>query len=440
MVHGAGIRDERVLKAVARVPRVEFVPPEAAAGAYFDEPIPIGRGQVTTQPSLVARMVEALSLRGGEHVLEIGTGLGWQTACWRPWRSGCGASSASPTSRRRPAGTSRGAIVNAEVVVGDGGQGLAEHAPYDAIVVSAASPEVPSPLTEQLADRGRLVHPLGTGGDEQVTLFEKRSGEVRARRTLTGARFVKLVSLEGDQALLGELADGVGGALAGVAGLLDPAVGHLVGAEGGHLVDEDAAELEPVAGLEGEAESRVKTPAWRPKRESLASSIASSKEAKLWTVATGPKISSHQTLESREGSRITVGARHRSSSTSSPPVRISPVFAASSTHSFTRSRSLRLISGPTSVFSSIGSPVTSCSTFLTKRSVNLSATSGERGSAGPRCSSGPHARRRGASPCRRRSPSRRPRGRSAAQSEPSSRLTFLRGAFERIPCRPAATR
>jgi len=84
-------------------------------------------------------------------------------------------------------------IVNAEVVVGDGGQGLAEHAPYDAIVVSAASPEVPSPLTEQLADRGRLVHPLGTGGDEQVTLFEKRSGEVRARRTLTGARFVKLV-------------------------------------------------------------------------------------------------------------------------------------------------------------------------------------------------------------------------------------------------------
>ena len=71
VVHGAGIRDERVLEAAARVPRVEFVPPEAAAGAYFDEPIPIGRGQVTTQPSLVARMVEALSLRGGEHVLEI---------------------------------------------------------------------------------------------------------------------------------------------------------------------------------------------------------------------------------------------------------------------------------------------------------------------------------------------------------------------------------
>jgi protein-L-isoaspartate(D-aspartate) O-methyltransferase len=194
-VRAAGIGDERVLGAIARVPRLEFVPAEAAAGAYFDEPIPIGHGQVTTQPSLVARMVEALGLRGGEQALEIGTGLGWQTALlatlagrvWSIERFPDFAEAARSNLAAR-------AIENAEVVVGDGGEGLAEHAPYDAIVVSAASPEVPSPLAEQLADGGRLVHPLGTGGDEQVILFEKRSGELRALRALTRARFVKLVS------------------------------------------------------------------------------------------------------------------------------------------------------------------------------------------------------------------------------------------------------
>src|SRR6266511_4162190 len=162
-VRAAGIRDERVLGAIARVPRLEFVPAEAAADAYFDEPIPIGHGQVTTQPSLVARMVEALGLRGGERVLEIGTGLGWQTAllatlAGRVWSVERFPDLAEAAGRNL---AGRG-IVNADVVVGDGGEGLAEHAPYDAIVVSAASPEVPSPLAEQLADGGRLVHPLGT--------------------------------------------------------------------------------------------------------------------------------------------------------------------------------------------------------------------------------------------------------------------------------------
>jgi protein-L-isoaspartate(D-aspartate) O-methyltransferase len=194
LVRAAGIRDERVLEAIARVPRVEFVPSEAAADAYFDEPIPIGHGQVTTQPSLVARMVEALRLHEAKQVLEVGTGLGWQTALLATLAGRVWSVERLPdlveAARRNLAG--RG-IVNAEVTVGDGGEGLAEHAPYDAIVVSAAAPEVPSPLSEQLADGGRLVHPLGRGGDEQVILFEKRSGELRARRTLTGARFVRLV-------------------------------------------------------------------------------------------------------------------------------------------------------------------------------------------------------------------------------------------------------
>ena len=193
-VRASGIRDKRVLEAIARVPRAGFVPAEAVGSAYFDEPIPIGHGQVTTQPSLVARMVEALRLSGAERVLEIGTGLGWQTALLaaladRVWSVERFPGLAKAAGRNLATQGSP----NAEVAVADGREGLAEHAPYDAILVSAASPEVPSPLAQQLTDGGRLVHPLGTGGDEEVILFEKQSGELRARRILTRARFVKLV-------------------------------------------------------------------------------------------------------------------------------------------------------------------------------------------------------------------------------------------------------
>jgi protein-L-isoaspartate(D-aspartate) O-methyltransferase len=194
-VRAAGIRDERVLAAIARVPRAEFVPADAVGNAYFDEPIPIGHGHVTTQPSLVARMVEALSLSGAERVLEAGTGLGWQTALLATLAGAVWSVERVPdlaeAARRNLASQ---AIVNAEVTVGDGAEGVAENAPYEAILVSAASPQVPSPLAQQLADGGRLVQPVGTGGDEQVTLFEKRAGELQPRRTLTRARFVKLVS------------------------------------------------------------------------------------------------------------------------------------------------------------------------------------------------------------------------------------------------------
>jgi protein-L-isoaspartate(D-aspartate) O-methyltransferase len=194
-VRAAGIRDERVLEAIARVPRGQFVPAEAVGSAYFDEPIPIGRGQVTTQPSLVARMVEALSLSGSERVLEIGTGLGWQTALLgamadRAWSVERFPDLAEAARRN----LEMQGVLNAEVVVADGWRGVPEHAPYNAILVSAAAPEVPGSLAQQLRDGGRLVHPLGTGGDEEVILFEKQSGELRAQRTLTRARFVKLVS------------------------------------------------------------------------------------------------------------------------------------------------------------------------------------------------------------------------------------------------------
>jgi protein-L-isoaspartate(D-aspartate) O-methyltransferase len=195
VVRATGIRDQRVLEAIAHVPRAEFVPANAVGGAYFDDPISIGHGQVTTQPSLVARMVEALSLSGTERALEIGTGLGWQTALLatladRVWSVERFADLAEAARLN----LARLGILNAKVLVADGFDGVSEDAPYEAIVVAAASPEVPPALADQLTDGGRLVHPVGSGGDEQVILFEKQAGELRARRSLTRARFVKLVS------------------------------------------------------------------------------------------------------------------------------------------------------------------------------------------------------------------------------------------------------
>jgi protein-L-isoaspartate(D-aspartate) O-methyltransferase len=185
------VRDKRVLEAIAAVPRAQFVPPEGVELAVLDTPIPIPHEQVTTQPSLVARMVEALALRGDERVLEVGTGYGWQTALLarlaRLVFSIERFADLAETARRHLAG-----YENVTVVVGDGSGGLPEHAPFDAILVAAAFPRVPEPLEEQLAEGGRLVQPLGPGGAEDVVLFEKRDGELGRIRSVSGAHFVRL--------------------------------------------------------------------------------------------------------------------------------------------------------------------------------------------------------------------------------------------------------
>jgi protein-L-isoaspartate(D-aspartate) O-methyltransferase len=190
----AGVHEPRLLEAVAAVPRAEFVPPGIADRAYFDIPLPIPHGQVTTQPSLVARMIEALTLTGDERVLEIGTGYGWQTALlarlarevWSVERWPDLAAAAAEN-------LGRNGVAHATVVVGDGSDGLAEHAPYDAILVSAAFPEVPEPLAAQLGVGGRLVQPIGPGGQEDVVLFERGAEGLVALRTIVGAHFVRLV-------------------------------------------------------------------------------------------------------------------------------------------------------------------------------------------------------------------------------------------------------
>lgn len=187
----AGVQDERVLDAIAAVPRRDFVPAEAVDLAELDAPIPIPHDQVTTQPSLVTRMVEALALGGDERVLEIGTGYGWQTALLARLAAQVFSverfADLADTARRRLAGCE-----NVTVVLGDGSAGLPEQAPYDAILVAAAFPRVPEPLAEQLAEAGRLVQPIGPGGREDVVLFEKRDGELHRVRSVSPARFVRL--------------------------------------------------------------------------------------------------------------------------------------------------------------------------------------------------------------------------------------------------------
>jgi protein-L-isoaspartate(D-aspartate) O-methyltransferase len=192
-IAASGVRDARLVEALRETPRAGFVPPDLVQWAYADRPLPIPQGQVTTQPSLSAKMIEALGLAGTERVLEIGTGYGFQTALlarlsrsvYSVERLPHFAATARENLRRQGAG-------NVEVVEGDGTRGLPEHAPYDAVLVSAAFTSVPPPLAEQLEVGGRLVQPIGPGGEEVVILFEKGPEGLERRDTVTGAHFVRL--------------------------------------------------------------------------------------------------------------------------------------------------------------------------------------------------------------------------------------------------------
>jgi protein-L-isoaspartate(D-aspartate) O-methyltransferase len=193
-----GVSDERLLAAVRDVPRAEFVPEDLARRAYTDSPLPIPHHQVTTQPSLVAAMVDALGLTGDERVLEIGTGYGWQTALLaRLAREVWSVERFRDLAEFAESALERQQVTNATVVVGDGSAGLPEHAPYDGIIVAAAFTEVPQPLVEQLAPLGRLVQPIGPGGAEDVVLFERGAEGLERRRSVIGAHFVRLYGRHG---------------------------------------------------------------------------------------------------------------------------------------------------------------------------------------------------------------------------------------------------
>ena len=188
-----GIRDLAVLRAVGSVPRHLFVPESVRHRAYDDVALPIGGGQTISQPWVQARYLELAALTGRERVLEVGAGSGYQTALLALLADSVFAVDriASLAQSARAALEAAG-IRNVTVLVGDGTLGWRPFAPYDAILVAAASPEIPAPLMEQLAPEGRLIIPLGDRHNQVLTLAQRVGDEVRTS-TVADVRFVPLL-------------------------------------------------------------------------------------------------------------------------------------------------------------------------------------------------------------------------------------------------------
>jgi protein-L-isoaspartate(D-aspartate) O-methyltransferase len=189
--------DERVLAAMERVPRDVFVPAKLRTRAFDDAALPIGSGQTISQPYMVAKICEALSLRGGERVLDVGTGSGYQAAVLAELTAEVDTIERIPEladfARENLAAAGYGGV---RVHVGDGTRGLPERAPFDAIAVAAAAPRMPQSLYEQLEPRGRLVLPVGRFGIQRLELIV-RSPEGPAVVKSIPCRFVPLLGEEG---------------------------------------------------------------------------------------------------------------------------------------------------------------------------------------------------------------------------------------------------
>jgi protein-L-isoaspartate(D-aspartate) O-methyltransferase len=193
-----GISDERLLAAMNKVPRHEFVSPQNWAEAYADHPIVIGEQQTTSQPYMIAAMIQAAQVKPEDRVLEIGAGSGYQTALLAELASQVFAveryASLTETARNT---LERLGYRNARVVTGDGSLGLPEAAPFDAIIVSAAAPRIPPALMEQVAIGGRLVVPVGDSDQQLLQVVERNPDGTARVRTLEGCRFVPLIGQQG---------------------------------------------------------------------------------------------------------------------------------------------------------------------------------------------------------------------------------------------------
>jgi protein-L-isoaspartate(D-aspartate) O-methyltransferase len=189
-----GIGDERVLSAMLRVPRHEFVPEQSRTLAYEDHPLPIGEEQTISQPYIVAIMLETLEISANDKVLEIGTGSGYVTALLAEL-----AAQVFSVERHTSLATKAAEVINrlgyknVQIVVGDGSQGLPPYAPYDVILVSAAATELPSVLLSQLREGGCMIIPIGSADSQQLQFIRMQNGEAQVSlRDM--CRFVPLVS------------------------------------------------------------------------------------------------------------------------------------------------------------------------------------------------------------------------------------------------------
>ena len=195
---GRGVRDQRVLAAMRWAPREWFLPPHLAGDAYSDGPLPIGSGQTISQPYVVALMTERLQSRRTDRILEIGTGSGYQTAILAFLASG----GKIFTIERLPdllveaeERFQRLGLTNIETRLADGAAGWPEEAPFDGIIVAAAAPRIPEPLTAQLAPGGRLVIPVGDLSSQELVILERpATGDRLLQRQAGGVRFVPLIS------------------------------------------------------------------------------------------------------------------------------------------------------------------------------------------------------------------------------------------------------
>lgn len=196
-LRGRGIHDSRVLDAMLRVPRHDFVSEEFRAQAYEDHPLPIGAEQTISQPFIIAVSLQCLELAGSESVLEIGTGSGYQTALLSLLsRQVYSVERHAVLAQMAEKALARMCLENVKVAIRDGTQGWPEYSPYRAILVSAAAPNVPKSLVAQLADGGKMVIPVGPPHAQELQVVRKIGSAISAR-VVEGCRFVPLIGAEG---------------------------------------------------------------------------------------------------------------------------------------------------------------------------------------------------------------------------------------------------